>query len=640
MERSSERRLAREPIQRRLPGIRTVFAVALAGLLACGGREESPRPTTDPATVRNLPGGQVVGFTTEYGAHAWRGIPFARPPVGDWRWRAPRPPEPWMGTREALDFGPACPQFAGPMGARDGAADGEATGDEDCLRLHVYAPPFAPDAVPGEGERLPVLFWIHGGGNTIGEAATYEASRIATTSQAVVVAANYRLGVFGWFRQPALDAPGVDGEGVTADDRSGNYGTLDLVRGLEWVRDYIAAFGGDPQRVTIFGESAGGSNVFSLLLSPRARGLFHRAIVQSGGLRTVSLAEAQQPADGDPPGHDRSSAEVTALLWVADGRAADRASALEAIAKTPPAEVAAFLRSRSAEQVLSVFLGSRLGGMYDAPKLIRDGAVLPEGDPLEALGRAAAAHPVPVVLGTNRDENKLFLMFGSPFMTRVRGIPLWLNDARRYDLEAEYLSLMWKATGVDEPARVLREALGERVFAYRFDWDEENDFFWLDLPDWLGAAHAVEIPFVFGHLDLGRATRLLFDPERRPAADQLSSEMMSYWDAFAESGDPGRGRDGTLPVWRAWAPAAAPDERFLVFDTEADGGLRMEGDAVDRQGVLEKLAADERFADAAERCELLAWFVRWGRSVTPEGYRQFAGGICGEHPLEPTAAGG
>ena len=126
--------------------------LAAAALLACGPRGPDPAPSSDPATRRSLSSGSVVGYATTWGAHAWRGIPFARPPVGERRWRAPRPPEPWQGDLEALDFGPACPQFAGPMGARDGTSEGEPSGDEDCLRLHVYAPPFEPGSVPGEGD--------------------------------------------------------------------------------------------------------------------------------------------------------------------------------------------------------------------------------------------------------------------------------------------------------------------------------------------------------------------------------------------------------------------------------------------------------------------------------------------------------
>ena len=183
----------------------------------------------DPDTRRTLTQGEVVGFVHENGAHAWLGIPFAAPPVGELRWRAPRPPAPFDGTFEATAFGPSCPQFAPPGGGRSGD-DGVATGEEDCLHLNVYAPPFAPEAVPRGGARLPVMVWIHGGGNTIGDAVLYDGTLIATRGNVVVVTVHYRLGVFGWLSHPALRD-----EGTTADDRSGNYGTLDLVRTLEVV---------------------------------------------------------------------------------------------------------------------------------------------------------------------------------------------------------------------------------------------------------------------------------------------------------------------------------------------------------------------------------------------------------------------
>src|SRR5262249_22798225 len=150
-------------------------------------------------------------------------------------------------------------------------------GSEDCLYLNVYAP---RDAAPGAA--LPVMVWIHGGGNTIGAGELYDGGNLATTEHVVVVTVNYRLGPFGWFRHAARP-----GDGTTPPERSGNFAVLDLVRALEWVRDDIAVFGGDPGRVTVFGESAGGTNTLLLLLAPQAQGLFHRAIVESGGLETA-----------------------------------------------------------------------------------------------------------------------------------------------------------------------------------------------------------------------------------------------------------------------------------------------------------------------------------------------------------------
>jgi len=598
-------------------------AVALLVLGACGAPKAPPGP--DPATERELATGRIVGFANEEGAHVWRGVPFARPPVGALRWRAPRPPRPWQGTRDATRFGSACPQFGG-LAARFSGEGGpeDVVGSEDCLVANVFAPPFAPDEVPRGSARLPVMVWIHGGGNSIGSAELYELSRLAQSQQVVVVALQYRLGVLGWFRHPALHA-----QSESADDRSGNYGTLDLIRGLEWVRENAAAFGGDPGRVTVFGESAGGVNVYSLLISPRARGLFAGAIVQSGVLQSSSVEEAVNLSDAPVPGHSHSSSEVLLSLLVRRG-ADGRAEALESAKALSPEEVEALLRGATLEELFSPFDANARGGMYPGPFLVRDGHVLPKEPPLTVL--AMGAHQrVPTIVGSNRDETKLFLLFSDDAVTRVFGLPLWLSDPRRYELLADFQSRMWKATGVDEPARAMSHH-GD-VFAYRFDWDEEPTVLFADYGQLLGAAHAMELLFVLGHLDLGRANRFLFDEARRPAAEALSDAMMSYWGEFAHAGAPGRGRDGELPRWQPWVPTAE-GARFLVLDTDADGGIRMADDIVDREALIAEVADQPRFASARERCEVYAGFVHWGESLPEERYAEVADGLCADIPLD------
>jgi len=203
----------------------------------------------------------------------WRGIPYAQAPVGELRWRAPRALAPWPGTLEALAPGAACVQF--PSSLLSDEDPSQPTGSEDCLTLNVFARPVSPSGIPGGAERRPVMVWIHGGANLTGESGVYDWSRFAVAHDTVVVALNYRLGLFGWFRHDSLWNEQDD-----VFDRSGNFGTLDLIHGLRWVQDNIAAFGGDPDNVTIFGESAGGNDVLALLLSPEAEGLFHRAISQ------------------------------------------------------------------------------------------------------------------------------------------------------------------------------------------------------------------------------------------------------------------------------------------------------------------------------------------------------------------------
>ncbi|HSJ97589.1 MAG TPA: carboxylesterase family protein, partial [Myxococcota bacterium] len=266
---------------------------AWIGLRSLGGGEEPEEApaVADPSSRRSLPAGEVVGATGRYGSHVWRGIPFAEPPVGGRRWRAPVAAAPWSGTREALVFGGHCMQFPSPFAGVEGEP-GEIQGSEDCLYLNVYAPKLEPAALPRGADRLPVLVWIHGGGNVIGLADFYDGGALAARERVVVVTVNYRLGPFGWFRHAALREADAD-----PAERSGNFGTLDLVRALAWVRENVSGFGGDPERVTIFGESAGGTNVFTLLLAPQAAELFSGAIVQSGGTSFDSAARAEHWSD-------------------------------------------------------------------------------------------------------------------------------------------------------------------------------------------------------------------------------------------------------------------------------------------------------------------------------------------------------
>jgi len=569
--------------------------------------------------------GPVVGYVDEQGAHTWLGIPFAQAPTGDLRWKAPRPAEPWSEPREALAFGAECVQFAGPMNPE--AEPGSLVGSEDCLFLNIFAPAPNPAAEEPGAEGLPVMVWIHGGGNTIGSARVYDGSALARREGVIVVTLQYRLGIFGWLSHPGLRPPGT-----SALDGSGNYGTLDLIRALEWVRDEIAVFGGDPNRVTVFGESAGGTNVFSLLLAPPARGLFHRAISQSGSLSSVSRAKAENYADADEKGHGRSASELLVDLLVADKRAKNRTDAQAKLTAWSPAQIGEYLRDKTPEQLMALFKGEGMGGMYWAPQIIRDGAVIPAPDPLDVL-RSGEFSRVPVILGTNRDEVKLFALMGTEHVTRAFGIPLWLNDERAYQLETEFPNRMWKVLGVDDPARAMAGVAPGRIFAYRFDWDEERKLAFADLSKLVGAAHAVEIPFVFGLLDLGGRGKYFFDPDRLPAAEALSRAMMSYWAEFARTGDPGGGTSGTLPRWLAWDAKSPNGLRMMILDTPADGGLRMSRESVTREGVLAEIASDPRFRNVEERCKVYRSLAERGDRFSRSEYEGILNGGCARYPL-------
>jgi para-nitrobenzyl esterase len=604
---------------------------AIACLIAVGiaaGCGEAP-PVADPDARRTTTTGEVVGFVGEYGSHVWLGIPYAKPPVGELRWRAPLPAEPWSGTREALQFGAPCPQLASPFGGLDDLPRGTPGGDEDCLTLNVYSPRRSAEEVAKGEARLPVMLWIHGGGNVVGHSGFYDGGNLAASQNLVVVTTNYRLGPLGWFRHASLR-----GSGTSEADRSGNFGTLDLIRALQWVQENIVAFGGDPGNVTIFGESAGGTDVFTLLLSPRAQGLFHRAIAQSGGTHLSSVAAAEHFVDEAGPGDEASSNEVLLKLLVRDGSARERSEAKAALAAMSPEAVARYLRGRSAVEMLEVYGAERDEGLIDMPKVFAEGTVIPREDPMRRFARRDGYNRVPVMLGTNRDENKLF-MFADP--RRVKRV-LWifprLLDEERYNVTAEYLSAMWKASGADEPAAAMRRTQGSNVFVYRFDWDEEPTLLGADLSVMLGAGHGLEIPFVFGHFDLGGEGNVIFSNGNEPGRRELSGRMMSYWAEFAYTGDPGRGRQGELPPWTAWDPGAPDAPKFMLLDTDADGGLRMASEAVNSALVLARVDEDPRLTTQRERCQIFAELAERSRDFGPEDYPTAGREGCAEFPLD------
>jgi para-nitrobenzyl esterase len=342
------------------------------------------------------------------------------------------------------------------------------------------------------------------------------------------------------------------------------------------------------------------------------------------------MSEAQNPVDAMPAGHRRSSSEVLFGLLVADGSAEDRDAARAHAASMTSPEIARYLRSKSPTELLSLFTDSgALGGMYDTPELIRDGYVLPNVGIHEALAQGQY-NAVPAILGSNRDETKLFQAFGSKHVARLGALPLWFKNERMYDLGAEYGTNIWRARGVDEPSAAITAAGRAPAFAYRFDWDEEGHPIWIDLSRLLGASHALEIPFVFGGLSLGPATDYIFPESSRPAARKLSDQMMSYWGQFAYTGDPGRGRSGTLPQWESWGSSGG---QFLVFDSEAGGGLHLSDETLTETQIVAQVATDDRFESAEERCEIYADFVQFSRRLTIEEYERINDGICRGRPI-------
>jgi para-nitrobenzyl esterase len=445
-----------------------------------------------------------VGGRTKGGVEQFFGLPFAAPPVGPLRFRPPAPPAPWTDVRDATRRGPFAPQLAAPLdemlGARPPAWD-----EAGCLTLNVFTP--ATD----DGRR-PVMVWIHGGAfvNGAGSQPIYDGSPFVRHGDVVVVTINYRLGAFGFLHLDEIFGEAVHGSGVA--------GILDQIAALRWVRDNIAAFGGDPDQVTIFGESAGAMSIGTLLGMPGAEGLYHRAILQSG-----SASVAQRPATG--------TATARAVL---DRAGIDTLAALEAA----PAED--LLQAQRA-----VLAQRGRTALPFVPTI--DGRHLPDF-PLDtiAAGRTGA---VPTLVGTTRDEMTLFLVLdpklGVVDEARIahrfeqafgEGAAIALETYRANRPAADPTDLLVALT-TDEvfrlPAIRLAEAQaaqGRAAFMYWFTWASPV------MGGKLGSGHALELPFVWDALDrpgLGSLTGT--GPERQAIADA----MHRAWIAFARTGEPG-----------------------------------------------------------------------------------------------------
>ena len=558
-----------------------LLAVVIIGVLVFiltrGGAPVKLMP--DHKSLRQTDSGKVIG-TADVGVYNWRGIPFAQPPVGALRWRAPRAAEPWPGVRATVEPGSRCIQIGHLLGGASADEAGQPVGSEDCLYLNVTAP---QDAAAGAG--LPVMFWIHGGANLVGTASSYNFAELVRQEQVVVVTINYRLGQFGWFSHPVLRETAS-----SADDATANFAVLDMVMALRWVQQNIAGFGGDPNRVTIFGESAGGADVFTLMVTPQAQGLFHGAIAQSGSLHSQSQQAAEQA------GGERGNTADMQALWERDNPPQGESAASRV----------AWLQTLDAGMVLTSYPGG-LGGLPEVPRMIRDGVVIPQ-EGTRAVFERGGQHPVPLITGTNRNELKLFMALSPSLVDVWFGMQYFIRDEALYDRIDYYSTGAWKARAVDSVAMLETPA---PVWAYRFDWDEEPSFLWTDFSKVFGAAHAFEIPFVSGSIAFAsNLEAMMFSDENRASVRELSRAMMGYWANFARIGQPADGA-GVGPVWTTWAESRS----HLLFDTDADGGVRLQPTALTFEALAEELAQDPLFPDLSARCQMLYGMVEPQRFV-------------------------
>jgi para-nitrobenzyl esterase len=566
--------------------------------------------------IRSTVYGQVHGINdTASGTYEWKGIPFAKPPVGALRWKAPVEPDAWTGTRDAKKFGNACIQYARIYGpglhntydASIGENLNKPVGSEDCLTLNIWRPATSET-------NLPVIFFIYGGSNVSGYTAdpVYDGANLARKANAIVVTTNYRVGVLGFLNVAQLKT------GTDPYSDSGNFAILDILQALKFVNKNIASFGGDKNNVMVMGQSAGAINTWALVASPLSAGLMHKAMPMSGGLSlAANLPKGTFPTLYPAVIYAFQGNSLLEQLLIADGRATDKDSAKAFIQTQTKEQIAEYLRSKDAKVILTV-LHTKLPPAMAGSGPIPDGTVLPL-DPVAAIA-AGNYHKIPIVASNTSEEGKLF----APFLAlspALGGKPGFLiDDAKRFKLMADFngdivpRSLSGNADGlnffpfdgvpynellgilhhdaaapslaisdivapdylpVDAPttgwnARTstlanmffipsrnnVLDSLSKNqpnVWYSQFRWKEEpapwNDIY--------GAAHAFDLPFVFGNFGPSLFSNAMNNKANQPGREALSDVMMSSISAFIRNGDPNNSALGVK--WEPWP-------KQLVYD--------------------------------------------------------------------------
>ncbi|KAA0696389.1 hypothetical protein DT594_03295 [Halopseudomonas laoshanensis] len=559
-------------------------SLMLAGCLGGGGGSDSD--DSDNRAQLTLANGTVAGIA-EDDTLIWHGLPYAQPPVGDLRWRAPLPPQNWSGTLDATERAPECVQAETTT---QWQRTSNMVGDEDCLIVDIYR----PNRSDFTDETLPVYVWIHGGSNNFGTAKQYDGRALANQSDVVVVVVQYRLGPLGWFFHPDVQTAGAD----TLSD-SGNFGTLDTIRALEWVKANISDFGGDPDNVTITGESAGAHNVLNLMVSPEAGGgLFHRAMSQSGSMNTRSPTTARASANSHIEWLIRLQEDrKTPGTPISAGQATQMREDMEAAGTLNE-----YLRAAEGRDLYQAVFNYSSLSAYGA---IEDGTVIPTGGWIPRF-TSGNFNNVPVILGANEYEQKSFMpLYGAAVKGALPDIPsppdkTWLDlldvafegsqtldevlptqqDKDTYEITGYHGGRAWRAKYVDELARLISQHQ-PATYAYDFRWGTQSgpapfNFIY-------GAGHAADISFFFG---AGEGLfELPFTDENEAGRVALQESMMSYLADFARDGDPNGTASEAQPEWSAWTSAVGQN-KVIVFDaTNEEADVRMSAEELTLAGV-------------------------------------------------------
>jgi carboxylesterase type B len=530
-----------------------------------------------PPTERQTTLGPVVGsdLSATSGTYVWKGVPYAKPPVGDLRWKAPADADPWTSPRLTQRFGNACAQAGRLYGpglnnqydATIGTSLGKTVGSEDCLYLNVWQP-------ARSGGPRPVVVFVHGGSNISGYTADpmYDGANLARTANAVVVSVNYRLGVLGFFNLGQLKT------GHPLDD-SGNFALLDIIKALQFVNRNIAAFGGDAGNVTLMGESAGAVNVYAVMTSPLLvdanPAIVHKLLPISGGISPATELPAGSVATLAPASAFRGQADLLlSELMIGDGLAVDAAAATAAVASKSATEIAAYMRGKSADAIWTTMVTKLAPVNAGGSGPIPDGHVLP-ANPIAAI-KAGRYVKGPMLVGNTRDEGKLFpamlplvggavgrllneaTVFSTAFNYNAEAAPTttleqWIPasylpatvSGSGFNAKSEQLTRVFFLASRDSVLNALKTQQSN-IWYYRFDWDELPAPFDVIY----GASHAFDLPFAFGNFGPSLYANISYTRANQAGRLALSDAMMRSIGAFARTGDPNNPALGvTWPTW-------------------------------------------------------------------------------------------
>ncbi len=533
----------------------------------------------------------------------WDDIPYAKPPVGELRWKAPRkinnPKELILPKSENY-----CVQRPSSLGGPGG--EGMYVGTEDCLYLDISAP------AKKRSDLLPVMFWIHGGGNTSGLKDLYDFNKMVRKHNVIVVRINYRLGPFGWFTHPAIQDLQFD------QDKSSNFGTLDIIAALEWVNENINLFGGDPNNVTIFGESAGGHNVFSLLVSKNAKGLFHKAIAMSGYTTSISSNDAYIQ-DEESSTSSYTSSKILEKI-ISEFPESNKEYSIE--------EIRNILLSLSTSDFFKHYANRET--YQEIPLLTSDGIVIPKIGLRAALYDENIVNRVPTMAGSNRDEVKLWLSTAEYFVDldfsavgSLLDIPkVKLRNENAFEAFNYYRSSAWKIRGVDVPLQALHNSGNNNLFAYRYDWDDHRRYVIADFKKLIGSAHATEIPLLTGNTKLvgGYPLSDLIYPIGK-SKFYTSRNMMKFWTHFAKFGYPGESTNSVK--WDSMVNDGKFGSSFMILDDK--NNLKMSFYTNDFESLSKDIYLDSRINDLEKCVILLQMFTLVGNDLYDKNINYYPG---------------